>query len=703
MVQRPSSCLQLPPSSLSRGDRRHCFCLDLRMANILWDDSRVTSEGGGTWTIAIEDRFFGGSARWPAFATNSNGGDSGQYGSLSVTFHGVGINFHGNTPAPPATQNCLVSVDGGSQSQASYGDSSPPTSLQWYQSSQLSDSQHSINISRIAGTSVDYMVIAAGQNTPLGGETLIVDDGDSDITYSGSWTRNTNRYTSRDNPHAGVPHGGAVHQTGTTGSTATFVFSGKIFSTIYASSPPDNCEGNNVALYSVYDFSHIGWITVKYTIDGNSQTITHAVSSSTSQYTSGVLQQENTLLWKSSSSLSLGDHQLTIEIVDSDGQTDYVLDYILYNPSFETLAAKPNLSPTQVSSSNSPTSTSGSGSSGGSGSSNTGGVAGATSGSGTTTGKGATSGTGTVSFITITSGTVQTVVPAVSTSGSNSGNSNADSSTSQTTKSTPVGAIAGGVVAGVAVILLLIALLLCRKRLSKRAPPPREEDAAVSDVVSNDNFLYADPFTEAEPVSISDIKYPTMSRNTTPTFPDTRYSTAPTTWSRSAPRSETYSDHDNAQSVTSGRDTLTTAPTTPHKSEFDFAPYPTTLSPLRREVITTEESTSQVGTTSPISKSTMSQINTASPVTTATVEGGGAFRTKMQRLQELVTDLNNEIAVDGENSVKVAELRGRIAELTREEAGASVPVPPPPPPASRPDFIRESTMTVPPPYEPRRD
>lgn len=58
--------------------------------------------------------------------------------------------------------------------------------------------------------------------------------------------------------------------------------------------------------------------------------------------------------------------------------------------------------------------------------------------------------------------------------------------------------------------------------------------------------------------------------------------------------------------------------------------------------------------------------------------------TRVQRLQELVSELNREIAGGAEGSAYASELRGRIAELTREEVAqtvsddAALSAPPPP-------------------------
>jgi hypothetical protein len=53
---------------------------DVTVANI--------SIGGGSWTKYSVERFYGGTAMAPSFASNASG-DTGQYGSLAMTFQGV--------------------------------------------------------------------------------------------------------------------------------------------------------------------------------------------------------------------------------------------------------------------------------------------------------------------------------------------------------------------------------------------------------------------------------------------------------------------------------------------------------------------------------------------------------------------------------------------------------------------------------------
>jgi hypothetical protein len=70
------------------------------------------------------------------------------------------------------------------------------------------------------------VVITAGQDTPLLGQVLIVDDDDPFITYEGDWIRSTSTFTSSDDPPVGLPFGNATHQTTSKGASAAFSFTG---------------------------------------------------------------------------------------------------------------------------------------------------------------------------------------------------------------------------------------------------------------------------------------------------------------------------------------------------------------------------------------------------------------------------------------------------------------------------------------------
>src|SRR5437016_14045818 len=107
---------------------------------------------------------------------------------------GTSIAFTGNTPNSSFSQSITVSIDGGTPYTTSYMDPTPQSYIQWYQSPTLSEGQHIIKVDGVDGTAIDYATITAGQNTPLSGKKIIVDNDDPSVYYSGSWTRNTDRF-----------------------------------------------------------------------------------------------------------------------------------------------------------------------------------------------------------------------------------------------------------------------------------------------------------------------------------------------------------------------------------------------------------------------------------------------------------------------------------------------------------------------------
>ena len=105
-------------------------------------------------------------------------------------------------------------------------DPSPPSFRQWYQSPLLFDGQHNITITQIPSTSVDYVVVTAGEDTPLLAQPLTVDDTDPSITYQGSWTLNTSPLTTSFSPPTGLAFGNTTHKTNSAGDSAGFSFTG---------------------------------------------------------------------------------------------------------------------------------------------------------------------------------------------------------------------------------------------------------------------------------------------------------------------------------------------------------------------------------------------------------------------------------------------------------------------------------------------
>ncbi|KAF8060251.1 hypothetical protein FPV67DRAFT_1513958 [Lyophyllum atratum] len=602
------------------------------MATIVLDDStnRISYGGAagsdGGWSRVQVQRFFGGSAIWPPFSVRPDAnGDTGTYGTFSITFQGTSIAFTGNTPPHPMSQTILVSIDGGTPSQASYSDQSPPSALQWYKSPSLSEGTHTVSITHMAGVSVDFMTITAGQNTPLSGERLIVDDDDSAITYSGNWARKTGRYRSKDLPSTGLPYGGATHQSGTSGSSATFQFT-----------------GTSVEVYSLFDWSHLGTLGVTYTIDSSPSPRTHSVTTDTAEYKEGILHRENFLLF-SSDSLSPGDHTLKIEVTSSTNGATLVLDYILYKPSFDTLAAKPVLKPPPITPASSSVGPSASGSTQTSVTPSSGIASGSSSGMGTNTIPGAPS----------ASSSSSNGSGATSNSGSNSA---ADTGSNlPASRSIPAGAIVGGVVGGLAIVAFLIFLVLYRKRISGRSSPPVSN--ASPEAPGRSGLLSVDPFMGILPATGAS----NYDSDLTPQRKGMNPFLAPMASSVSGSRSDTASGILDA----------------PCSSLLEK--HPMLLS--------------NPGPDSPARTLFVESRQTGSGMSTSGTGGVTAFQNRMQRLQDLVLELNRTIGESGEESARALELRGRIAELTREDAGHGEMV-------ERRQSV--ATTAVPPPYEPRR-
>ena len=106
-------------------------------------------------------------------------------------------------------------------------DLTPPSYLQWYQSPALSEGKHTIKVDGVDGTSLDYATITVGENTPLAGKKVIVDNEDPAVHYSGTWTRTPDEFLPGHIP-SGLPFRNSTHRSTTAGNTITFQFSGQL-------------------------------------------------------------------------------------------------------------------------------------------------------------------------------------------------------------------------------------------------------------------------------------------------------------------------------------------------------------------------------------------------------------------------------------------------------------------------------------------
>lgn len=146
--------------------------------------------------------------------------------ALSESTLGTSAAFIGNTPRPPSPQTATVQIDNGTSYGIDYEDPTPPTYKQWFITPILPDGRHTITISNLYATALDYAVVKVGSQTSLAGQTIIVDDDSSLIQYSGQWSRNTNKFIPGSLP-TGYPYGNVTHRSSNPGDTFTFRFSGK--------------------------------------------------------------------------------------------------------------------------------------------------------------------------------------------------------------------------------------------------------------------------------------------------------------------------------------------------------------------------------------------------------------------------------------------------------------------------------------------
>ncbi|KAH9478610.1 hypothetical protein JR316_0009067 [Psilocybe cubensis] len=288
----------------------------LKLVQILDDNAPDFKYSGGQWTLSTLVQWYQQTSNYPAFVTAT------QFGSFSLTFQGTSIAFIGNTPPEPSSQTALVSIDGGAPSEITYP-GTPPAYIQWYQSPTLSEGIHSITVSRIDGTAVDYALIEVGQDTPLSGKTIVVDDDDPAIQYAGSWIRDTDEFDAGSLPD-GFPLRNGTHRTSKVGDTVTFRF-----------------FGTSYAVYGIFSWENLGLLSATYTLDGSSTAQSYPVTKSSPQFVKGDKEAVN-LQYFSQDGLPPGEHLLIINVTQSQDVL-YILDYITYTPSFSTLSTMPSL------------------------------------------------------------------------------------------------------------------------------------------------------------------------------------------------------------------------------------------------------------------------------------------------------------------------------------------------------------------------
>ncbi|KAK0188543.1 hypothetical protein F5146DRAFT_1122714 [Armillaria mellea] len=270
---------------------------------LLLNDSDPLISYGGQWNVE------------PSSYGNSHCLEAGEDGRISVIFNGTLIAFAGSAPDAPFQ----VSIDGKMPED-------PPNPDEnyygrWYQSPELADGHHTVELSGLAsGTQLDYVLVEAGPSTPLADSSIIVDDSNStEIWYSpGSpgWETISN-HSVDDVLYS--PFGGSM-----TASTAE----GNMFAFKFA--------GTAVYVYGIHKFIQVGTVAVTFSVDGSTPSF--------------VAPQEDFedpphYLYFTKDRLGPGAHTLVCNVTNVTGDQSFVLDYIVYTPSFESLSDKPAFYP----------------------------------------------------------------------------------------------------------------------------------------------------------------------------------------------------------------------------------------------------------------------------------------------------------------------------------------------------------------------
>ena len=225
-------------------------------------------------------------------------------------------------------------------------------------------------------------------------------------------------------------------------------------------------------IYGILNWDNLGTLSATYTLDGNTFNQNYAVTTASPEHISQDKEAIN-FLYFSQDNLSAGEHSLVVTITQCQN-SQYILDYVTYTPSFSSLANMPNIAPVSPvpPSSSSPSSPSSpsqnpSSPSGGSGS-NSPSSAGP---SNSSQSPGSPSGAASSGTPSGSSNTGQGNSPSNNNSGAQGGLQNSNNGSVRTTSSNaPIGAIVGGVVGGL-IFLVLLALLffLIWKRRSRRS------------------------------------------------------------------------------------------------------------------------------------------------------------------------------------------------------------------------------------------
>jgi hypothetical protein len=240
-------------------------------------------------------------------------------GWFEYVFYGTGVHIAASVAHP--TQDVSVKLDD--------GHFIPQPGNGHYDSPVLADGRHTVTyaIGNVSLVPVfDYLTVDAGPSTPLSGSTLIVDDSDTTIKYSGSWTTSPPHPLSFD--YSTSLYKNTTHWSSTVGDTIEFKFT-----------------GTSVSVYGLFsNISAGGNISATYSIDGNS----------TTQFVPQGSLDSVPMAQLFHADLQAGNHTLSVNVTSITSPRALGVDFIAYNSSVTSVAALPGYtqSPIQTASTN---------------------------------------------------------------------------------------------------------------------------------------------------------------------------------------------------------------------------------------------------------------------------------------------------------------------------------------------------------------
>ncbi|KAF9064522.1 hypothetical protein BDP27DRAFT_1333364 [Rhodocollybia butyracea] len=266
--------------------------------------------------------------------------------AIQITYIGAAIAFFGFTPGNNTEFQVELSLAESAAIEPPASNVSfplPATYCQFYTSpDELLSLQSNVTPSNILvtvpiGLAWDYALVKITNSTDLSGQTILVDDANDEIEWTGNWTVKSDTFLDLGTlasileipnnlfpPLQVRPHGNGTHTSTTQGDSFVFQFA-----------------GTSISVFGVNtQFPGEGILTMTFTLDDKSTSETF-----TFQPFPKFLPGFSNFIYFSQDDLTPGNHTLIAEVTQIQGDgISAVIDYLTYAPSWTFLIEKPDFS-----------------------------------------------------------------------------------------------------------------------------------------------------------------------------------------------------------------------------------------------------------------------------------------------------------------------------------------------------------------------